>query len=375
MQLVDRRDQSIIGQWWWSVDRSLLAALVLLMGFGIFLVATASPPIADRLNYGSFYFLKKHTVFLVVSAIGLFVTSLFDKRTIRRLAVLGFIGCLLALIATLIIGTELNGARRWLSIGGFSLQVSEFVKPTFAVTAAWLLAEQHRDERFPGYLISCGLCGLVICLLLLQPDLGMTVVVIGVWSAQMFLAGLPLSLVVSLFVVLMIALLAVYFTFPHVTSRVDRFFDPSSGDTFQVDRSIEAFKNGGLFGTGPGQGEIKMIVPDSHADFIFAIAGEELGLILTLLLVGLFLFIVLRGMKRVKDSDNLFILLAVAGLLTQFGGQAFIHMGSSLQLLPAKGMTLPFVSYGGSSILALGIGMGMVLGLTRHNPKSRRSDN
>ena len=216
-------------------------------------------------------------------------------------------------------------------------------------------------------MISCGLCAFIVILLMMQPDLGMTVVVSLVWAAQFFMAGLPLSIVAALIVFCGVSMVGIYLTFPHVTSRIDRFLDPSSGDNYQVEKSIDAFQNGGFFGTGPGQGEVKLILPDAHADFIFAVAGEELGLILTLVLVGVFGFIVIRGMLRIKESNNLFMILAVAGILTQFGGQALIHMGSSVNLLPTKGMTLPFVSYGGSSLLALGFGMGMVLGLTRRN--------
>ena len=364
---IDRTDPSIIGRWWWSVDRWMLGAVLALAAFGVLLVATASPPVAERLGQSSFYFLKKHLVFLCLSLGGMTVLSMMDKKIIRRLAIIAFIGGVIGLIITLLVGLELNGARRWLSLGGFSLQVSEFVKPAFAVTAAWLFAGQHQDEHFPGYYISTGLCGLVALLLLMQPDLGMTVVLVISWAAQFFMAGLPLSIITILIVALAVALVLVYLTFPHVSSRIDRFFNPETGDTFQVDRSIEAFKSGGLFGTGPGQGEIKLILPDAHSDFIFAIAGEELGLILTGILIALFLFILIRGFLRLQSTDNLFEIIAVGGLLTQIGGQAVIHMGSSLHLLPAKGMTLPLVSYGGSSLLAMGFAMGMILGLTRRS--------
>lgn len=367
MSIIARTDHSIIGRWWWTVDRWMLGAIALLIAFGGLLIAAASPAVAERIGAPSFHFLQKHLFFLIPSIGIMFGISLLSPRDIRRLAMLALLGGIGLLLMTLLFGVERNGAQRWISLAGFSIQPSEFVKPAFAVAAAWLFAGQHKDDHFPGYMISCGLCALIVALLMMQPDLGMTVVVSLVWAAQFFMAGLPLSIMAALLVLCGVSMVGIYLTFPHVTSRIDRFLDPSTGDNYQVERSIDAFQNGGFFGTGPGQGEVKLILPDAHADFIFAVAGEELGLILTLVLVGIFGFIVIRGMLRIKESNNLFMILAVAGILTQFGGQALIHMGSSVNLLPAKGMTLPFVSYGGSSLLALGFGMGIVLGLTRRN--------
>lgn len=363
--IIARTDTSQLGHWWWTVDRWLLGAVLMLMAVGMLLITASSPAIADRLDQPSFYFVLKHTFYLVPT-LGLMIgISMLSPRNIRRLAIVIFIMTLVMLALVPVIGKELNGARRWISLGGFSLQPSEFIKPAFAVMAGWLFACQHKDHQFPGYALSCAFCAIIILLLLLQPDLGMTVVVTLVWAAQFFMAGLPLSIVAALFVILIAGLFGIYMTFPHVTSRIDRFLDPSKGDNYQVERSIQAFQNGGLFGTGPGQGEIKQVLPDAHADFIFAVSGEEFGLILTIGLVILYGFIIMRGMLRARQSDDLFVMLAVSGLLVQFGGQALIHMGSSLQLLPAKGMTLPFVSYGGSSLMALGVGMGIILGLTR----------
>jgi cell division protein FtsW len=368
---ISRTDDSMLGNWWWSVDRWLLGGLGLLIIFGTVLIAASSPAIAERLHLPSFYFVLRHFFYLVPSLGLVLGISMMSPKTIRRTATIIFLFSLTALFLVPIIGSQHNGAQRWISLGGFSLQPSEFIKPTFAVVAAWLFASQHREQQFPGYLISCALCALIVGLLLLQPDLGMTVVVSLVWAAQFFVAGLPLSIVAILFVLLVTGLFGVYMTFPHVSSRIDRFLDPQKGDTYQVDRSLEAFQNGGFFGTGPGQGEIKRVLPDAHADFIFAVSGEEFGLILTAGLVALYGFIIWRGMQRVRNSENLFMMLAVSGLLVQFGGQALIHMGSSLRLLPAKGMTLPFISYGGSSLLALGLSMGMILGLTRQHALRR----
>lgn len=368
---ISRTDNSMLGNWWWSVDRWLLGGIALLIIFGTVLIAAASPAIAERLRLPSFYFVLRHLFYLVPSVVLVIGVSMMSPKTIRRTASIIFLITLGLLVLVPVIGNEHNGAQRWISLGAFSLQPSEFIKPTFAVVAAWLFSNQHREHQFPGYLISCVLCALIVSLLLLQPDLGMTVVVSLVWAAQFFVAGLPLSIVAILSVLLVTGLFGVYMTFPHVSSRIDRFLDPQKGDTYQVDRSLEAFQNGGFFGTGPGQGEIKRVLPDAHADFIFAVSGEEFGLLLTTLLVLLYGFIIWRGMQRVRNCENLFIMLAVTGLLVQFGGQALIHMGSSLRLLPAKGMTLPFISYGGSSLLALGLSMGMILGLTRQQALKR----
>jgi cell division protein FtsW len=209
------------------------------------------------------------------------------------------------------------------------------------------------------------LFGIVLGLLLMQPDLGMSFVLSAIWGVQIFLAGLPILWVIVLGGLGIAALFGAYLFFPHVASRIDRFLDPASGDNYQVQKSLDAFANGGMFGTGPGHGQVKLNLPDAHADFIFAVAGEEFGLLAALLLVMIFCFIITRSLYRIVQSDDLFIVLAVGGLLTQFALQSLIHMGSSLQLLPAKGMTLPFISYGGSSLLALGFGMGALLSLTR----------
>ncbi len=368
---LSRTDGSQLATWWWSVDRWLLVAVMVLILCGTVLIAAASPAIAQRLHLPWFYFILRHLFYLVPTLALILGFSIMTPRALRRTAILFFLITLAMLALVPVMGSELNGARRWISLGGFSLQPSEFIKPCFAVVAAWLFASQHRDRSFPGYMTSCMLYALIVGLLLLQPDLGMTVIVSFVWAIQFFMAGLPLSIVAILFVLFVVGLFGIYMTFPHVSSRIDRFVDPQKGDTYQVDRALEAFRNGGIFGTGPGQGHIKRVLPDAHADFIFAVAGEEFGMILTALLVLLFGFIVWRGMQRARSSDNLFVMLAVSGLLAQFGGQALVHMGSSLHLLPAKGMTLPFVSYGGSSLLALGLGMGMVLGLTRQDVLKR----
>ncbi len=366
-----RTDQSAVAQWWWTVDRWTLVARAGLVGFGALLVMAASPMVAERIHAGGpghvdkLFFVKRYFAVLPAALAAMFVVSLQSPRMIRRIALAGFAISLVLLAYTLVGGVEIKGARRWISLPGLSLQPSEFVKPTFAVVAAWLFAQHRLRENFPGQWIAAALYLLVLALLVKQPDLGMAVVVSAVWFTQFFLAGLRLLWVAVGAAGSIAGLVGAYFTLPHVASRIDRFLDPASGDSYQVDRAMDAFMNGGLWGRGPGEGTVKQYLPDAHADFVFAVAGEELGLVLCLLIVALFAFIVLRGLSRLLQESNLFVVLAATGLFVQFGLQAIINMASSLQLIPTKGMTLPFISYGGSSLLALGLGMGMALALTR----------
>ena len=368
-----RADTSILGRWWWTVDRWSLVAIAALMAFGALLAAASSPAVAERIGLDALYFIKRHFMLLPVAVALIVGVSALTPTQVRRTAVIAFLVCIVLLAATLALGVEIKGARRWLSIAGFSLQTTELVKPTFAVVAAWLFSEAAHDPKFPGRIICTGLFALVLGLVIAQPDLGQAVVISCVWMAQFFLAGLPMWLVAGMLVLGVSGIVGSYFTLPHVTSRIDRFLDPKSGDTYQIERSIEAFSSGGLFGRGPGEGQVKTVLPDAHADFVFAVAGEELGLILALMIVALFAFIVLRGMARAMSEHNLFILLAVSGLLVQFGLQALINMSSSLQLIPTKGMTLPFISYGGSSLLGIAFGLGMTLALTRRRIGSEGS--
>lgn len=371
--LFSRTDKSFLGRWWWTVDRMLLAALMTLIVFGIVLVAAASPPVAERIGYGQFHFVTKHLFFLLPAFIMLIGMSFLEPRNIWRFATLMLVGGIGAMVMVLLFGDDTKGAQRWLRIAGFSLQPSEFVKPAFAVVAAWLIARQKDADGFPGQSIALGLFALVTALLLMQPDFGMTVVVTAIYGAQIFLAGLPLFWLIVFCGGAVVLAVSSYFALDHVRSRFDRFFDPASGDTYQVRQSLEAFKEGGVTGAGPGQGTVKLHLPDAHTDFIFSVAGEELGLVFAVMLVFLYGFIVLRGMNRVAGSNDIFVILATGGLLVMFGFQAFIHMASSVNLIPTKGMTLPFVSYGGSSIIAMGAAMGMVLSLTRQRVKGGQS--
>ena len=360
-----RTDTSIIGRWWWTIDRWSLFALMGLIGFGMVLIFAASPAVAERIGLDSFYFVRHQLIYLVPALGIIFAISLLGPRNVRRLAVIVFLGTLVLMALTLVIGVEIKGARRWISLLGFSLQPSEFVKPAFAVVSAWMISSGRLDESFPGRIIAIGLYLMTIALLLMQPDMGMAVLLSVMFGAQLFIAGMPLLIAGGLIVLGGAFILGAYFVFPHVASRIDRFLDPASGDSFQVNRGLEAFMNGGLFGRGPGEGTVKEILPDAHADFIFAVAGEELGLVACLVIVALFAFVVLRGMSRMLQEGNLFIVLAVTGLLVQFGLQAIIHMASTLHLMPTKGMTLPLISYGGSSMWGIALCMGMALALTR----------
>ena len=365
MILPTRTDPSVIGKWWWTVDRWMLLALLTLSVIGILMVMAASPAVAERLGFDSFHFVRRQFIYFMPALTVMIGVSLLTPLAIRRVAVIGLLVAIVGLLATLLIGYEVNGASRWVKLGTFVIQPSEFMKPTLAVATAWMLAEQQKNENFPGYSIAAGLLVLALALLIAQPDFGMAVVVGVVCFAQLFMGGMPTTWVAVLIVVGLGGVSLAYVLLPHVASRIDRFLDPASGDSYQVDKAMEAFSNGGILGRGPGEGVVKFVLPDAHSDFIFAVVGEEFGLFAGLAIVALFAFIVLRGFYRMLQERNMFVLLATGGLLVQFGAQAIVNMGVNLRLLPAKGMTLPFISYGGSSLLALALTMGMVLGLTR----------
>ena len=371
---ITRTDISTVGRWWWTVDKWMLTATVLLVAIGILLNLAAGPPAAGRIGADAFHFVRKQMAFLPLALMVMFAISLLAPVSVRRFATIGFAVSGLLMLMTLVIGSDVNGAKRWLSIGALSLgQPSEFVKPFFAVVSAWMFAEHKLREDFPGNIIALGLLLCVAACLLSQPDVGMTLVVSAVWCAQFFIAGLPIFYVILFVVIGLTGIVGAYFVFPHVASRVDRFLDPASGDSYQVTQALRAFQQGGLFGRGPGEGRVKEALPDAHTDFIFAVAGEEFGVMLCLLIVALFAFLVIRALTKMTREENLFVLLAVGGLAVQFGLQAMINMASSLHMMPTKGMTLPFISYGGSSLLALGVGMGMLLALTRRrrDPEGR----
>ena len=366
---LSRTDNSVLGRWWWTIDRWTLAALMALIGFGYIMMLAASPAVAERIGAASRnVFILKQVVYLALAGGLMIIVSMLTPRQVRRLAMLGCGLALLMTAMTLVMGAEIKGARRWLNLPLIgSLQPSEFLKPCFAIVAAWLLAEGKLAGK-RGLLWTAGavgLYGVTAVLLKSQPDIGMLLVISAVFFAQFFVVGLNMFLVGIVGAGGIVAAISAYFLFPHVQVRVNKFLYPDKGENYQVDVALEAFGNGGLMGVGPGEGRIKTVLPDAHADFVFAVAGEEYGLVVCLLILSLFAFIVVRGMIRLLGETDLFVVLASAGLLTQFGLQAFINMASTLHLIPTKGMTLPFVSYGGSSVLAIALGMGFLLALTR----------
>ena len=364
-----RTDTSILGQWWWTIDRWTLAAILCLMTMGALLVFAASPSVAETIHLSSFYFVKRHFIYLILAFMMLVSVSLLSVSSLKRLCFLMFFGGCLALVLVPFVGSEIKGAQRWLNFGFISLQPSEFVKPAFAVVSAWLFAKEKADPSFAGNNLSIVLFILFIFLLFLQPDFGMVVLVSTVWFGQFFLAGLPRLWIAGGAAVGITSFMGAYFFLPHVTSRINRFFSPSTADKFsegyQVSQSLEALVRGGILGQGPGEGLIKKHLPDAHSDFIFAVAAEEFGLLVCVFILLLFSLILFRGFSRILKENDLFLVLAVAGLLVQFGLQAMINIGSTLNLIPTKGMTLPLISYGGSSILATCLSLGMVLSFTK----------
>ena len=361
--MISRTDRSVIGVWWWTVDRQLLWSAATLVILGIFLVMAASPPVAMTINIDPQHFVQRHLVFLVPAAAVLIITSVLSHRMIRIMALLGLFGAVILIAAAIIMGLEVKGATRWIPLGPFKLQPSEFAKPCFAVVSAWLLSLWREERDFPGWIISILCLGLLTGLLVLQPDIGMTVVIVMTWALQIFLAGMPLALVLILSLVVAPAVaITGYFALPHVYTRVNKYLE---GGSMQADNAMQSFSNGGFFGVGPGNGDVKYSLPDAHSDFIFAVAGEEFGIISCLVLAAIYAFIMFRSFNLARHSDSLFLIYAISGLAMQFGLQALIHMGSSVHLIPTKGMTLPFISYGGSSIIAISILVGMILSLTR----------
>lgn len=361
----DRTNQSRMARWWWTVDRPIWFALLLLMCLGAVMVTAASPPVAERIGLDPFYFVTRQQFFLTLSLVLMFGISLLGPNEVRRVAVCVFLVSITLMFLLPFIGFENKGATRWVRVAGMSLQPSEFLKPAFAIVMAWIFSERYRSKQFPAFRIALALYALVVALLIIQPDFGMTVAISGMFGMQFFLAGVPFIWVAVMLAAGAGGILMAYLFLPHVTQRFDRFLDPASGDNYQVEKSLEAFKNGGWLGRGPGEGQVKQLIPDSHTDFVFSVAGEEYGLIVCLLIIGLFAFIVIRGYIRLMNEQDVFIMIGVSGLLAQFGIQSIINMGVAVNLLPAKGMTLPFLSYGGSSLLAMALGMGMLLALTR----------
>ena len=368
MVTVTRAHRTPFGEWWWTVDKLTLAAIGALMLAGVVLSLAASPPVAGRLGLEPFFFVDRHILYLLISIAVMLSVSFLTPRQIRRLAVIVFTVSLVLVALTPEYGPEIKGARRWLIIFGLNIQPSEFIKPAFVILIAWLFAESARRPDMPANTIALSLLVVVVALLVLQPDFGQTMLVALVWSALFFMAGMRLIWVAGIAAISGAGLTIAYYTVPHVTRRIQHFLHPTSGDTYNIDIATESFLRGGWFGRGPGEGTVKRILPESHTDFVFAVAGEEFGVALCLVLVALFAFIVIRSLIRALRTEDLFARFAAAGLTILFGTQAAINIAVNLRLIPAKGMTLPFISYGGSSMISLAYAMGMLLALTREQP-------
>ncbi len=372
--MVSRTESGAIASWFWTVDRTLLFSFIILILLGFMLSFSASPSVAERIGLESFHFVKRFAIFMVPAIIGIVAISFLNARLVRRSAILLMMGALLLMVLTLFIGGEVKGSRRWISIAGFTMQPSEFMKPAFVIVCAWLFSERTRHPEIPGNLFAIILFGIVAALLVAQPDLGQTMLLTAVWGAMFFMAGMPWVWITALGILGMIGFAAAYSIFPHVAGRIDRFLT-GEGDTFQVDTAREAIIRGDWFGRGPGEGTIKRILPDSHTDFIFSVAAEEFGIIFCIVLVAIFAFVVLKSLLHAAREEDEFTKLAIAGLALLVGAQSMINIGVNLELLPAKGMTLPFISYGGSSMLAISITVGYLLALTRHRPEKRARNN
>jgi cell division protein FtsW len=364
MLTVARSDTSIFGRWWWTVDRWTLGAVLTLMAIGIVLIAAAGAPVAERINATPTIFILKHIMWVPIGIAVMFAASMLTPRQVVLLASLGLAGSAVLLVGTIFAGTEIKGAKRWISIAGFSLQASELAKPSLTVFTAWMLAKARAEDRLLRQFLALGAVVFIAGLVIKQPDFGMTAVIATVAFAQFFLAGLPFALIALCIFGGVAGAFGAYTFLPHVHDRVERFLEEGTSN-YQVEKAMQAFAQGGLFGRGPGEGRVKELIPDAHADFIFAVAGEEFGFLICFAIVLIFAFVVLRGFARLLSEESLFVLLGTVGLLTIFGLQAFVNMASTLALIPTKGMTLPFISYGGSSTVALSYGMGMLLALTR----------
>lgn len=354
-----------------GLDKGILNSIFILILFGICLTLAASPAVAERNRYDTFHFIYRQFLFLGPAVGTMLGVALLSVKQIRRVALVLLVVSLILMVYVRLFGYEIKGAKRWMNFGPIGLQPSEFVKPAFAVVCAWLLASGKLIKKFPGYWLAIGLYGIVALLLFRQPDIGMLLTVSAIFAVQLFLSGIPWALVLGAggFFAALVPL--AYFNLEHVRLRIDRFLSPEVEKGYQVEKSLETLHNAGWFGKGPGEGVVKFQLPDAHTDFILAVSAEEFGFVLTALLVGVFAFLVLRGFWMIRKENNYFCQIAVAGLLTQIAFQVIVNMGSTLNLLPTKGMTLPFISYGGSSLVSVGIAFGFILGLIHSRTLSR----
>ncbi|WIY68898.1 putative lipid II flippase FtsW [Aquidulcibacter paucihalophilus] len=365
-----RNDQSPIAKWFWTVDRGLLAAALTLIALGVALSFASSPAaiLADESISDPFHYSWRMIVWASGGTAVMLVISLLSPRGVRRIALLALLGAIVVMAALPFIGNEVKGAARWINLGPFSLQPSEFAKPGLIVFAAWMFSEAQKGQGVPGVSIAFGAWALTVGLLLIQPDIGQTLLITTTFMAVFFMAGVPLKWVAALAAAGAAGVVGLYFAFSHMRDRLSRFLSPETTDTHQIDRASEAIRAGGLVGRGVGEGVMKRSVPDLHTDFIYSVGAEEFGLVLSLAMIALYAFIVVRGMRRAMKLTDPFEQTAAAGLFMLIGLQACINIAVNLNLIPTKGMTLPFISYGGSSMLAMGLTMGLALALTRRRP-------
>lgn len=370
--MFSRAEKTPLAEWWWSIDRELLGALILLLTCGMVLSFAASPPVAERIGLSPWFFIIRHAIFCALALPVLIGTSLFNHRQARIAALVTLVISVILLWATLRFGTEVKGARRWMSFFGQSIQPSEFVKPAFAVLGAWLFSESMIHKNVPGKILATAIMLTIVCGLLLQPDIGQTALVLATWAGLLFLSGISWWIIFGLAGASGVLLFGAYVFFPHFSRRIDTFLNPEGGgNTYQIDRALQSLLEGGWFGRGPGESIAKKLIPDAHADYVFSAAAGEFGILFCLALVGLIAFIVVRAMMGAQRQTGLFARLAASTLAIQFAMQSGINLAVNLNLIPPKGMTLPFVSYGGTSMIAIAFGMGLMLALTRTKPEER----
>lgn len=370
--MFSRAEKTPLAEWWWSIDRELLAALLMLLTCGMVLSFGASPAVAERIGLDEWHFVIRHAVFCLFAVPVMLATSLLSHRQ-ARLAALGTLAIMVLLLwATLRFGTEVKGARRWISFAGQSIQPSEFVKPAFAVIGAWLFSEYMIHRNVPGRLIATLVMLVIVAGLLLQPDIGQTALVLATWAVLLFFSGISWWIIFGLAGAAGGLLMGAYLFFPHFARRIDTFINPDGGgNTYQIDRALQSLMEGGWFGRGPGESIAKKLIPDAHADYVFSAAAGEFGILFCIGLVALIGFIVVRAMLAAQRQTSLFARLAASTIAVQFAMQSGINLAVNLNLIPPKGMTLPFVSYGGTSMLAVAFGMGLMLALTRTKPEER----
>lgn len=354
-----KRDNSYLSNWWWTIDRHFLYLTLTLMTFGVLINFTASPAVALKIDLPPLFFAIKHIKLIILSLIFMIIISFLSLQNITYLGFIGYSISIILLIITFFYGLEIKGAKRWINFSGFCLQSSEVLKPFFCVLCAYYLEQKK-------YLVSFILFFLPLCLMVIQPDLGMSFTLITIYLAQLFLLGVPILFFITLFLISIMGLFIAYLYFPHVNHRLNQFlFSDKIGDSFQISQSLKAFQKGGFLGIGPGEGNIKYHIPDVHADFVFSVIGEEFGFITCTMILCLFFIVIVKMLFSAKKNINLFKSLTIIGISTQFSFQTLVNIASTINIIPTKGMTLPFLSYGGSSLFSFGIGFGIILALTR----------